>query len=375
LVVAASGLTRNALSLLRAETGFDGNNLVSTIASLFQNSELQPGEGAQLYDQIRRRLEARPEVEAVAIGQGEPWGWAAPVEFALGPLDPEPQGSLPRLPILAVGEGYLETIGLPLLAGRSIERADLDGDPLRMVVSASFAKRQLGGIESAVGRRLTLREGEQTWSPLIIGVVADVGMARLKDDPAADERAYVGRRIDGGARILMRARFDQESALAALQEEVAALDRLAAVYNASSLADSLARSTWEQRRLSQLFLIFGIASLVLVAGGLYAVVDLAERRRARELALRLALGAAPAEVRRLVVREGMVHLVAGVVVGAAALVLLAPALSEYLIRVRIWDPWTIVGTFALLALVVAGAAFGPARRAARLDPAETLRAE
>jgi predicted permease len=375
LIVAAGGLTRNALSVLHAELGFDGENLIGAIVSLYQNAELEPEEGAEFYDQLERRLEARPEIERVTVGRGAPWGWAPPAEYALAPASPEPDTPLPTVPILQVGEGYLETVGLPLLAGRSIGHEDLDAEPRRLMVSASFAERRLGGVEQALGRGLTLRERERTWPAVVIGVTADVGMARLQRDPAADERAYLGRQIDGGATVLLRARLDEESALEALREEVAALDRLAAVYNASSFELDRARSTWEQRRLSQLFVVFGIAALVLVAGGLYAVVDLAGRQRARELALRLALGAVPAQVRALVVREGMVHLAAGSVVGAVALALLAPALREYLVRVRIWDPWMIGGSLALLALVVAAAAFGPARRAARLDPAETLRAE
>ncbi|HVS63925.1 MAG TPA: ABC transporter permease [Thermoanaerobaculia bacterium] len=375
LIVAAGGLTRNALSVLGVDPGFDGRNLVTSIVNLYQNAELEPGDGVEFFAQLQRRLEARPEVERVAWGQGPPWGWATPVEFSIGSAAPPPGDELPTLPVLQVGEGYLETVGLPLIAGRAIGRDDLDSDPRRLVVSSSFAERRLGGVERAVGRRLTLRERERTWPAIMIGVTADVGMARLQRDPGADELAYMGRRIDGGATVLLRARLDEESALETLREEVAALDPLAAVYNGSSFERDRAASTWEQRRLSQLFLLFGAAALILVAGGLYAVVDLAGRQRARELALRLALGAVPAQVRRLVVREGMVHLAAGSVVGAAALGLLAPALREYLIRVRIWDPWMIGGSLALLALVVAAAAFGPARRAARLDPAETLRAE
>jgi len=219
--------------------------------------------------------------------------------------------------------------------------------------------------------------GERVVSGTIVGVVGDIGMLPWQLDPPVDEQVYLARRIDWEATtaVLLRSRGDDQAALRALEGEVESLNRLAATFGPSSFNEDLAISTWEQRRLSQLFLLFGAASLVLVAGGLYSVVDLAGRRRARELGLRLALGAVPAQVRRLVLREGLVHLLGGAVIGAVALALLAPALRQFLLHVELWDPWLVAGSLALLALTVALAAAGPARRAGKLDPAETLRAE
>jgi putative ABC transport system permease protein len=375
LVVGAGSLGRNAVGLLRVEPGFDADHLLSAQVSLFQDAEADGEKRAVFYRELVRRLEARPEIERAALGSGSPWGWAPPAGFARDEDDAAAE-SLPVVPALWVRPGYLETVGLPILAGRSIEATDLDAPERTAVVSASFAHRWLGGVGEAVGRRLTLDEGERRPAVTVVGVAADVGMARLQEDPTADERLYLGMRPDrGGSALLVRARGDDQAALAALDEELEALDPLAATYNASSFARDRATSSWEQRRLAQLLLVFGVAALLLSAGGLYSVVDLDSRRRTRELGLRLALGAAPRQVRGLVMREGVVQVAGGLAFGLVALMLLAPALRRFLVRSTVWDPWMVALGLAVLGVTALLAMAGPARRAARLDPAETLRAE
>ncbi|HVS16852.1 MAG TPA: ABC transporter permease [Thermoanaerobaculia bacterium] len=375
LMVGAGSLGRNALGLLRVEPGFDPDRLLTAWVSLFQDAEASAEDRAVFYRELVRRLEARPEIEEAALGSGPVWGWAPPTEFARA-ADGAAAESWPTVPVLSVSPGYLETVRLPILAGRSIEATDLDAPERPAVVSASFARRWLGGVGEAVGRRLTLREGDQRPTVTVVGVAADVGMARLQEDPNADEKVYLGMRVDrGGSALLMRTRGDDEAALDALGDELAALDPLAATYNASSFARDRATSSWEQRRLAQLLVVFGIAALLLAAGGLYSVVDLAGRRRRRELGLRLALGAAPRQVRGLVMREGVVQVAGGLAIGLAALMLLAPALRQFLVRSTVWDPWMVGLGVAVLGATALLATAGPARRAARLDPAETLRAE
>ena len=227
-----------------------------------------------------------------------------------------------------------------------------------------------------IGESLVFWGDDFETSATVVGVVADLGMKQLQRDPAADDQVYLGRRVDWtGHSLLFRSRVGEADAHSVLEAELEALDPLAAAYNHSSFEADRATSTWEQRRLAQLLLVFGLAGLLLSAGGLYSTVDVACRGRAREFAVRLAVGAVPAQVRHLVVREGVLLLVGGFGIGLVTLAVLAPRLGQFLVRGSVWDPLVVAVALILLGSSVALAVAAPARRAARVDPASTLRSE
>ncbi len=373
LVASAGTLGRNALALLDAQLGFDPRGLLTARLSLFQNGEMERDGHQVFYEELVRRLESRPEIERAAVGATVPWGWSASTEVR---LESSLERVWPPTRVYGVTPGYLETVGLSLLAGRYPTAADVIGDQLPLVVTPSFVERRFADIDEAIGSSLVIEDDDSKTAVIVIGVVADFGMSQLQRDPAADDQVYLGRRVDwNGSSLLLRSRVDESEARAALEAELEALDPLAAAYNHSSFDADRSTSTWEQRRLAQLLVVFGLAGLLLTAGGLYSTIDVAGRGRAREFAVRLALGAVPAQVRGLVVREGVLLLLVGFGIGLATLAFLAPRLGQFLVRGSVWDPPVVAVAAALLGSIVALAVAGPARRAARVDPASTLRSE
>ena len=323
--------------------------------------------------ELHERLRAVPGVEATAASAGTPF------HSGLG-LDVRAEGhdSIPSLPgggpyFSAVTPGYFATAGTRLLRGRCVTAADRRGAEPVAVVSATMA-RVLWPRGDALGR--CLHVGADT-APCarIVGVVEDVHRFRLREEPAMQYYVPIEQFPDHEGTTMVRAAGDPAALRPAIERHVRRLDPSVRYVTVRLLQDSVSQQMRPWRLGASHFGLFGGLALVVAATGLYSVMAYATASRTHEIGVRLALGAGPADVRRLVLRSGLALAALGVTLGVLGALAGGRWAAPLLFDVSPRDP-AVLGAVALVLLAVALlACLAPAWRAARVAPAEALRVE
>jgi len=258
------------------------------------------------------------------------------------------------------------------VAGRGFERAVLGLTRRRIVMDETLAARSFPG-QDAVGRQLQVEANEEpNRFAEVIGVVAHVHLHDLT-------RAVLPQIYEPGfwlqTSLTVRGTGDVAELAPLVRREIRALEPAAAIERVRPMSELVAAATASARLSLVLMGAFGSLALLLASVGLYAVISYSVSGRARELGVRLALGASPAELRRLVLGEGARLVAASLAVGLAGAAALAFLLRTLLVGIAPWDPPTYVAASGVLAVVALLACWAPARRAARTDPLASLRAE
>jgi len=324
--------------------------------------------GLAFYDDLRRRLESSPSVERVTFATMVPLTFSD--SGTVVTIDRSGDGAALRLPTrtASVADGYLETLRIPLIAGRAFLRTDASSAAVA-VVNETFARRAWGDV-NAVGRVFTIY-GRTT---SVIGVARDSRYASLTE--GAVPFVYLPMTDGESMRTMfVRARAGLPPPAALVEAEVLAIDSQLPRPVVHALTTEIAGVLFPQRVGAMVTGILGGAGLLLAVIGLYGLVAYGVRLRLREIGVRIALGARGANVVWLVVADALRLGAAGVVVGIAGSVLAGSLLASYLVRVKPLDVPAFAGAAAILVAAAALAAYLPARRAANADPLAILRAE
>jgi predicted permease len=266
-------------------------------------------------------------------------------------------------------------MGIPLIRGRVLDATDKSGSPPVMLVNESFAKRKFPGA-NPIGQRLRLGPDRGPWYT-IVGVVGDVKQLSLVASQAdavymATEQSWFADRV---LSLVVRARGDAAALAPAVKRAIWSVDKDQPVVRVATMESVLASSAAQRRFALIVFEAFAVAALALAAIGIYGVLSGGVTERMREIGVRSALGATPGDVVGLIVRQAMMLTSAGVAVGLAGAAAATQAIVTLLFGVTRLDPVTYGGVIVLVLGVAAVACVVPARRAARVDPAITLRAE
>ncbi len=329
----------------------------------------------RLYDELQRRVAAIPGVEATALSPGLPVGMAARRIVLEGSTGDE-ASAVPAQTIEA-GPGYLETLRIRLLHGRTFDARDSRDSPRVAVISESMARGYFGTVD-AVGRRFRLEPVPGSWIE-VIGVAGDLGTDITEPHP---QQLYLSfeQSDDLPTTVLARTSHDAAELLAAMQRVVREVDATLPVTTARTMAQAREEARRGSQAITAALATLGTLGLMLASVGLYATIAFAVTRRSREIGIRLALGAPRASV-VWGVTQGIAGLVGiGTLLGLAASALAAillraayePAPGVSLYRPNV-DPVALLAIAGLVALVGVAAAFVPARRAAQLDPLAALR--
>jgi predicted permease len=332
------------------------------------------------FDRIEQELARLPGATATSLSTGLPGaGWNASRAAVEGRTYARKRDR-PSVWRLGVAPGFFKTFDVVVSRGRPIGAEDRAGALPVAVVNQRFADENFRGADP-IGHRINLSPDDTIaqWVT-IIGVMpnlyaTDQGSVNRNDPWPAEVLTAFGQEPHGSASIAIRTTSDPASMAQPLRTLVASLDRDLPVYSLSSMSDVLAQSRWDVRVFGGLFVVFGMVALTLASIGLYAVLAFAVSRREREMGIRMALGAAAADVVRLVLRDGAIQLAIGVSVGVLLGIGAARLAGAVLFEVRPTDPAIIGVVIATLTVTGLAACVVPALRATKSDPVRSLRAE
>lgn len=383
VLLVGAGLFVHSLRNVQAiEPGIDVDHLLVASVDLGRTGYSGPA-AAQFLQRAVERVRHVPGVRGVTLSSQIPLAGGFSITAYSVPdgtsgvpantLDLQQAMAGTRAITLTVGPHYFATVGTPVLAGREFTEQDrADTEPV-VVVNQAFAEHEWPGA-SAIGRCVDIGWRDNVKCHRVVGVVANAKYVNLEERPRP--AFFEAAAQDPGADVLLiRTAGDPAALAASVRQAVAELDPRLPYVEVKMLRDVL-RPTLQPRRLgASMFGAFGLLALVLAAVGLYGVVSYGVEERRHELGVRLALGAQPGQVRRLVVWQGMMLTLTGLAIGTAGALALSRLVTHLLYGVTPTDPITFAGVCAMFAAVAALASLIPAGRAARVDPIVALRTE
>ena len=380
LLVGAGLLIRSYVEVQHVEPGFESDGVTTFSVSLPAGRYADPASPRGFVSALLSRLEAEPGVQSAAVAMGLPFtsDLNAITGFRHeGQVEPD-SASMPTASMRIVSPGYFETLKIPIRDGRPFDRRETATSPEVVLINERAAQRFFSG-QNPVGQQIRVsaelardaRNGPKT----IVGVVGNIKYGGLDEDtPAEIYLPYEQHPVDAFT-IAVRTSADFIVSIPTLRHDVAELDPLLPLANIKSLA-ALVDASLAGRRFTMLVLLaFAAIAVTLSVIGVYGVLAYLVGQRRREIGLRLAVGASPADVVWLFVREGAALTVVGLGAGLAGALAAGRWISTLLFGVTPADPVTLVTVVCALAGAAVCAIYVPARRAAAVDPSDALRAE
>ena len=374
VLLAGAGLfTKSLVNVGRADLGITVDHLVAFGISPQMNG-YTPERARQFFEQVEDALMALPGVTSVTgsmVGllAGNNYGSNVLVQgFDMGP-DADTHAYFNE-----VGTDYFRTLGTPMVAGREFTRADALGRPKVAIVNEAFAKKfNLG--HDAVGKRMRQGRGGDL-DIEIVGLAKDARYSEVKDEaPPVFVTPYRQDERRGDLSFYVRTSGDPATLLRSIPPTIARLDPNLPVDTPRTMSEQVRQNTALDRMISTLAASFAVLATLLAAIGLYGVLAYTVTQRTREFGLRMALGAAPGRVRRLVLQQVAWMTLIGAAIGTVVAMLMGPKLESMLFGVKGHDATVLAASVAVLTLVAFAAGLLPAWRASRLDPMRALRYE
>ncbi|MDR3701842.1 MAG: ABC transporter permease [Candidatus Sulfopaludibacter sp.] len=374
LVVIGGMLTGSFVRLLRTDPGFTAGHLLASIIVPVSDRYKKPEERRALFRGILDSVAALPGVEAAGAVDALPFTGENNGAAVFGDGSKLPRTSeQPVAEVDTVTAGYLPAMGVRLLQGRAFREEDVTGASDTALVSQAAADLLWPGV-SPLGRRVCVNCSPETpphWKE-VVGVVSGIRHSGLEERGVVQVYLAAGA-LESAQFLVVRANRPAGELTRAIRTAVAAVDPNQPVFLSARMSTLIADSVADRRFIMTLLAITAGLALVLAAAGVYGVISYVTSRRTREIGLRMALGATPGQVGRLVFRQGMQLAAVGAGIGLTAAVVLARVLRSVLTGLESSDPalMALAGTVAIAAAAVA--CWAPARRATRIDPMSALR--
>jgi putative ABC transport system permease protein len=388
MLIGAGLLMNSFLKLQEVDPGFNPRNALAMTVSLAGASQYVGPSREAFYKQLTDRLTALPGVESASAINHLPLAgdiWTRSLTIEGRPLPPPGQGI--EVAFRVSRPGYFHTMGIPLRAGRDFTERDTPEAPGVIILNETLARRHWPG-EDPIGKRVTLDDPrDNSRAPqwlTVVGVVRDVKQESWTDAPMHEiylpfqqGRGFYSEtaRHYASMTLVIRTTVEPQSLARISEDTVRSLDRNLPVSGVVTMEQVIADTLWQQRFNLQLIGIFAALAMALAAIGLYGVMSYSVAQRAREVGLRMALGANRRDVLKLVVGQGMKLALAGVALGLLASVALTRLMEKLLFGVGATDFSTFAVIAVLLTLVALLACLIPARRATKVDPMIALRSE
>jgi putative ABC transport system permease protein len=371
LAVGAGLFLKSFTRIMGMDLGFQTDRVIAMNVNLPVKRYPNADQRFAFFDQLETHLRALPGVQAVAFANRLPMrgGWGTGIQMDnVSPNLPAPDSQ-------AVNDGYFETLGIPLVRGRLLIPGDRKGQPYVAVVNLAFSRLYLNGGDP-IGKRF--RRGPTGMWFNIVGVVNDVRRRGKTGDvrpqiylPAAQTDGYPVFLAD----LAVRTQGDPHRLLKAIQQEVWSLDKDQPITAVRTMDEIVSQSVAEQRFQMMLLTVFAGVAVTLAMIGVFGVLSHSVNQRMNEIGVRIALGASPANILGLVMKQAGGLVASGAILGLAGAWAVTRLVGHLLFHVEAHDAATYVGAVAALVLVALVAATIPARRGARVDPVVALRYE
>jgi putative ABC transport system permease protein len=384
LLLAGAGLTlksfRNAQN---APLGFNPENILVADVLLPKTRYETDEKVAHFNDQLVERIRALPGVEAAALGSNIPFDdneWDS--SFHITGTPPYPPGEKPEAEVNFVTSDYFRVMRMPLLRGRAFSANDRANQPRSVIIDESLAQKYFPG-KDPIGQQIDDNQSDEKNPPplTIVGVVPRTRNEAPGQDNVEQyhwpQMTFAAEQVPNRSNVLLvRVKSGNPLALVpAIKRELQALDPDQAFADISTMENNIAKSLGSRRMMMSLLGAFAGIALLLASVGLYGVMALTVTQRTRELGIRLALGAQRGDVFRLVLSQGMLLVVSGLIIGLLGAVGVGRGLQSVLYGVGGSDALALSFALFALAIVALIACWLPARRATRVDPMVALRAE
>jgi putative ABC transport system permease protein len=377
VLLAGAGLMLESLyRLMHVNPGFQTERVLTLEMQLRQQAYKDKTAKLNFWQQALERVRALPGVETAALGTNVPLTddhdrGDVTIE---GMQAPKP-GDYPHPDFHVVSPGYLEALGIPLMRGRSFTSADNETAPHVVMVNSSFARRYWPDGD-AVGKRVLFGhpEPDEKWLT-VVGVVGDTKLYGLGNPARLEIYAPYRQDATGDMDLVVRSAADPASLTSAIRGAIAAVDRDVPLFGIETMNQLESESLATPRATLVLLGLFSALALVLAAIGIYGVMSYTVALRTHEIGIRMALGAQPDNVMKIILLQGARLALAGVGIGLLAALGLTRLMSSLLYGVSASDPAILAGVALLLTTVALAACYIPARRALRVDPMIALRYE
>ena len=388
-------MIRSFYRLQSVNPGFSYDQLTSFSVSLPQRKYAKEDQRIAFYNQLLENIRQLPGVEATAAASGLPLGnngWQT--SFTVDGQPPPPKDNVPLMEACLVTPDYFKAMSIPLKSGRFFtdrdDRSFLGNKDLSkmteverevagvnsVIIDEEFARRHWPN-EDAVGKRIRLG-GDDSKAPLltVLGVVGRVKMEGLSQDSNRVQGYFSYPQLGSGAMtVIVKGQSDPNQLISSLRQQVKAVDPDQPIYNIRTMHEIRAESVASERLNLTLLSIFAGIALVLAVVGIYGVMSYTVTQRTHEIGIRMAIGAQPRDVFKMVIGQGMLLALIGVGLGLIGAFALTRLMASMLFDVAPTDPATFAFIAILLTTVALVACFIPGRRATKVDPVISLRYE
>ncbi len=373
-LVGAGLLLTSLRNAQKTDPGFDRGHLLVL--------EFDPGgqgyqqkQAEEYYRQALQRVSGIPGVRSASLAANLPMGFGGGGFQRTILVDGQTSGPADQGPLVltnTVANRYFETAGITLLRGRDFSSADREGATLTAIVNETMAAKLWPG-QNPLGKRFHFFGDEHPHE--IVGVARDSKYFNIGEDPLACVYIPLDQNYAAPMGLHVRVVGDPISLLGTVRREVQSIDPNIPLTNVSTASDLVDKSLWAPRMGAALLGVFGFLALALSAIGLHGVIAYSVSQRTSEIGIRMALGASPDDVSKLILSQGLYLVIPGLLAGLAASYMLTRSISALLFGVSATDPVTFAGTALLLLAVAMLASYLPARRASKVDPLIALRNE
>jgi predicted permease len=376
LLVGASLLIESMVHLTRQSPGFDPNNVLTFNLDLPDARYGKPEQSIAFFRDLLTRIRALPGVQTASAVLPLPMGDdIIRTSFQIEGR-PVAKSEEPRVHFRIVAQDYIQTMHIPLIAGRDLTpRDNRTGAPV-VLINEALARRYFPN-ENPIGKHIkpAVTDSGPEKMREIVGVVGDVRHRNLWQ--ATDPECYVpyDQAALGAMNIVIRAQGNPMNLLPSIREQVRALDTELPIYKAREMREYVEASVAQRKFTSTLVSVFAAAGLLLATVGLFALISYSVEQRRNEIGIRVAVGAERSDIIRMVLRSGVALALAGVVIGLVFTLAISSVLKNQLFGVTATDPMTFAGVALALVAVATAACYIPAWRAANADPVVALRNE
>src|SRR5215213_209321 len=376
LSVGAGLMIKSFLRLQQVSPGFEANNLLTMNIALPRQKYSQPQQANAFFDQLAERIKTLPGVKSVGGIDPLPFSNSnVTTSFLVEGAPAVPLSERPDVGERAVTPAYFETMGIPLLKGRSFTAQDRDNTPHVIIVNEALASRYWPN-QDVIGKRLGFEDdpSKQDWRE-IVGVVGNVKHKGLEAEANPEVYFPYQQLPKNFMSVVVRTSSDPVSMIPAIRSQVFTIDKDQPVFDIMTMDQRLAKSVASSRFVMLLLGTFSVLALGLAAVGLYGAMAYLVTQRTQEIGLRMALGARRSDVFKLVVGKGMRLVIIGMAIGLVASLALTRVMGSLLFEVTPTDALTFVIVSVVLLTVALLACYIPARRATNVDPLTSLRYE